>query len=284
MIKYLKQGDDPLFPKIFWNRPISHIGGNNLTMIGGYSGSCNQLQLYYSAITAGGIYDYKIIMPDSLIKIIGQDNEAYYFVAANKSGSLAKAALGEILEIIRDTTAISIGDNLSDNSETTILIESLLHHLEKKSLILWGGAIDRLIKYYPEIIKSQPKCLLVLDAKQLFRYANVLKISTNDNKNELENKIGIGLELARKTKANFLVASSEIIAIVDKEVSLTFIKNTPNKAIISGVATAFWLQNTHFKFESLTSAAYTLAQAYQNTNSISSTDYLKQIKKFLIAY
>jgi len=283
MINYLRQGDNPLFPKIFWNRPISHISGNNLTMIGGHSGSFDQLQLYYSAVTTAGIYDYKIILPDSLIKIIGQDHESYRFVAANKSGSLAKAALGEILEIVQDTIAVSIGDNLSDNSETIILIESLLNHLEKKSLILWGKTIDRLIKYYPEIIKSQSKCLLILDSRQLSRYAYALKIFTN-NKNELENKIETGLELINKIGTNLMVLDSELIAIVDKKISVTFIKNIPNHAIASGIATAFWLQNPHFEFESLTSAAYALAKTCQDTSPNSNTDYLKQIKKFLISF
>ena len=123
--KFVRQGVEPLYPKVLYNRPITRAAGGSLLIIGGYSGEFVLPTGVYHLSMAAGAGECRVALPTSLAKIVG-DAPGVAYVAASPSGSLGSEALGRLLELSEDADAISIGASLSNNSHTAILLERLL--------------------------------------------------------------------------------------------------------------------------------------------------------------
>src|SRR5207253_2372681 len=91
LMDYLKQGSEPLFPKVLWNRPVSRSGAGRLLVVGGHKDEFSSVQAIYQLSLAAGVGQCTVVLPDSLKTLLAGTPDSL-FVPASTSGSLGKAA------------------------------------------------------------------------------------------------------------------------------------------------------------------------------------------------
>jgi len=278
--QFTKQTDKPLFPDVFWNRPTMRQRAGRLLLIGGHKGEFSLLQAIYQTTEAAGIGECVAVMPDSLRRTVGE-NGFGRFVPASTSGSLGKAALAELLELATDADALIIGANLTTNAETAVVIEALITKLEQP-VVITEEAIG-LLQFHPELITGNPRALVVTTMPGLFALAghHHMPIAIKPH-GGVVGKIEILQQLAAISRCSYVVFDSEILVHAASNTSLTPLtqplSNLPGAVI--GTAATFWAQGLSYAYESLTTAAYVLAEA-ATSKPLTSSSLAQQINTIL---
>jgi NAD(P)H-hydrate repair Nnr-like enzyme with NAD(P)H-hydrate dehydratase domain len=257
---YLKQVDQPAFPKLLWNRPISRSGAGRLLIIGGHRDEFHDVQTVYRLAFAAGIGSCRVILPDSLRKLLS-DIPDTSFVPSTNSGSISKLALGEILSYAESHDAIMIGPNLSNNSETAILIESILQKFSGP--VIMGNDAVKLLKHQIKLITDRKGSLLVGSMIDFFGIANDLKLPLHIKDGGTINKLEIMKQLQDLMIADSLLVGRDMITAADGKLS-----HTPSVSAMDfftnpclALAAVWFVQNPNNHFEALTTAAYILKEA-----------------------
>ncbi|HVE80730.1 MAG TPA: hypothetical protein VNA68_01135 [Candidatus Dormibacteraeota bacterium] len=259
-MQLLKQSDKPLFGDILWNKPLSRSGSGRLLIVGGHKSQFNICQNAYMAAVAAGIGECNLIMPDSLYSLL-KHAPHITFVPSNASGALGKAALADILEQVSGCDGIMLPGNLSTNSETTTLIESLIRETGKP-LILGAEAL-RSIAFNLKLATARPKTLVAAEMPGIFDFANSLKVAVSfKHQDSILNMSDLFEKLMDETNCDYLSWSGAgLIAAASKQCSLSAIAGELPPGWYEGAATVFWLQYQSQPFEALTTAGFILAQA-----------------------
>lgn len=249
-----KQTSKPLFPDIVWSRPENRQQAGKLLIVGGnLHGFAAPAEAYVEAVKAG-IGTTRAILPDSIQKTVGSFLENAYFAPSTPSGSLARAALADIIEHAAWADGILVAGDLGRNSETAILLESLLAKT-KGPVILTKDAVDNFYSY-PANILERADTTLVVSLSQLQQLASKAKYTY-----ALRYQMDLlqVVEWLHQFTANYPVGivmqhQDFMLAAYGGEVS-----TTPSDLEVWRVATAartsVWLlQNPAKKFEALTTA------------------------------
>jgi hypothetical protein len=157
--------EKPLFPDIEWNKPEQKSRAGKLTIIGGtHAGFIATAESYHTALQIG-VGHVRVIMPDTLQKLIPPDMTDVVFAESNKSGGFSKEALTELRASCAwaDTTLL-IGD-AGRNSETAIVYESILKE-STQPFVITRDAVD-LLKHSAELLLTREKTTLVVSFAQL---------------------------------------------------------------------------------------------------------------------
>lgn len=258
---FVKQIEEPLFPKVFWNRPTMRSRGGRLLAIGGQPNELSLLQAVYQLAEAAGIGECQAAMPDSLRRLVGTAEFAH-LVPASVSGSMGKAALGELLTIAPDFDALIIGMNLTTNAETGVMIESLINRLEVP-VVVTEEAIT-ILKFNPALITDSPKALVVTTMAGLFALANHLHMPIAIKPQAgVVAKMTILQQLVDATQCSYMVCDHEVLVAAEGKMSLTPLNQSLSNLTAApiGVAATFWIQHRTQPFAALTTAAFVLAQA-----------------------
>jgi hypothetical protein len=274
------QKGEPLFPQTLWTRPVSRDRAGRLLLIGGHAGDFSFIQNIYLAAEAAGAGHCLVILPDSLRKVLGHVPSVHY-VASSPSGSLGRAAVGEILNLVGDFDAVTIGGNLSSNSETAMTIESVLSKLSMP-IVLYDDVLE-IMRFNLGLITG-PSRLIILTVPQIVQLANGLKIPIKMPSDQgVVAKVNLLKQLTDQTEASYLVYGSELIAAVKGQISVTPVANPagPVPSLLYGAAAVFWLQNQSKPFEGLTSAAYTIARQVETAGSKSVRDQIASIRQVI---
>jgi NAD(P)H-hydrate repair Nnr-like enzyme with NAD(P)H-hydrate dehydratase domain len=258
-MEFAKQTTEPLFPKLLWNRPVSKSGAGRLLVIGGHRDEFNDIQAVYQLALAGGIGAVHVVMPDSLRKLLG-DVPDMSFVPASPSGSLSKSSLGEILHLAQDYDAIALGANLSNNSESAILAESILNKYSGP-LIAFDECL-RALKHQIAALTDRPHTLIVASMTEIFGIANNMHLPLNIKDGGAINKLEIMEEVAEQGSADYLLIGRDMVVSSEQKLSLTTAVSSMNffANASMAIASVFWTQNPSKPFEALTTAAYVLQQ------------------------
>src|SRR4051812_16862820 len=123
--QFTRQEDEPLFPNILYNRPVTRHAAGRLLVAGGHSGEISLPTIIHQLGIAAGLGECHVVLPDNLAKFLG-GAPGTFFAASNPSGSLAPEALGRILELSEEADAVALGASLSNNSTTAMLVENLV--------------------------------------------------------------------------------------------------------------------------------------------------------------
>ena len=87
-----RQDKKPLFPEIEWNKPERRDQAGKLLIIGGSAGNFRAVALAYEAALKAGIGQVKVLVPDSLKKMIPPIITDIIFAPSNISGSFSMDA------------------------------------------------------------------------------------------------------------------------------------------------------------------------------------------------
>jgi hypothetical protein len=268
---FLKQTDEALFPKILWNRPANRRQAGRILVVGGHTGHFSGLQASFAAAEASGIGECRLAVPTSLRAALASFAIAE-FMPATPSGSLATLAVGPVLEFAREFDAILIGPDLGQNSETTILLESILLKSEIPVIIVADALTS--LKHNPRSYIDRPQTLVVATLPELFRIAGALAIPlTVRTDTGLMGRTDLITSVTKDWAADWLIYGFEIIAGQGAEHSITPLELdfSHYSALTAAVAGTFWLQQRQDKFAALTSAGFILRQAALKAKELSDT-------------
>jgi hypothetical protein len=258
MSEHKLQKDEPLYPKVLWSRPVTKRAAGKLLLIGGHPGNFGMLQAAYVGAIASGAGECTVVVPDSLQGTLAGAPDVV-FVPSSPSGSIGKEASERILHLSEDYDAMVLGLNLSNNSETAVLVEALLSRLTLP-LIATGETLQA-AKFNPSLVTDRPATVIIADMPALYKLAGKLGVGLGSGVG-LNGKIAVIDSLSEGRAAHWLHYDGEIIVRSEKEttVTLTEIPEPAYPLLVAAVAT-FWMQNPAQTTESLTTAAYLISQA-----------------------
>ncbi len=241
--------------------------GGRLLIVGGHRTEFSEVQAIYQMAEASGIGEVQAALPDSLHRLVGESGFAR-FVPASASGSLGKAALGQLIEAAQDFDGVVIGANLTNNSETAVMVESLVRQLEQR-VIITEDAIE-ILRFSPALITGNPQALVVVTMRGLFALANHhhLPIAIKPHAGVV-GKLEILAQLASISRCAYVVFDREVMVSTSGKISLTPLaqplSSWPAAAI--GVGATLWLQQPSKPFEALTTGAFLLSRITAKTNT-----------------
>lgn len=239
--------------------------GGRLLVIGGHKHEFSLVQAVYRMAEAAGIGKCAALVPDSLRRMVGAGSGDAGFARlapASSSGSLGKAALGEILDAARDFDGLVVGANLTNNAETAVMIESLLTELETPVIITEETL--GILEFNPALITGNPRALVVTSMAGLMALAGHHRMPiTIRPGGGVVGKIEILAQLVEISKCAYVVCDGEALVAAEGEISLTALPQPLDRlpAAAIGTAATFLLQHRAKPFAALTTAAFVLAQA-----------------------
>lgn len=259
-MEFAKQSSEPLFPKVLWNRPINRSGGGRLLLVGGHRDEFNDIGAIYQLAEASGIGSCHVVVPDSLRKLLGEVPEMS-FVPSSQSGSLGKASTDHILQMAQDFDVLMLGANLSNNSETAVMLDVVVSNYEGR-LVIFGEALNA-FKHQMSLIIKRPDTLIIGSMVEVFAIANALRLPLRIKDGGAMNKLEIMEQLAAEGAAEYVLTGKDMIVAAENKLSLTSAVSSMEFFTTASLAVlaAFWTQNPSKRYEALTCGAYVLQQA-----------------------
>lgn len=276
-----RQADEPLFANVLWNRPVSAHAAGRLLVVGAHTNGLATLQSVYQIAEAAGIGSLTLLVPETLRSMLGAVPEIN-FAPATVAGSLAKASLGQMIELASYADAVLVGPDLSNNSETAILIESFIGHYDRP-LILTDDALE-VITQSPDLVRSRPNTLIVLTMQQLFKLAGKLGVPLQIKPDGgITNKIEILTDFWSALRVDLALVGPEVIVKTAERVSVTALSNQPATLLPAayGVLSVFYTQNPKAHYEGLTTGTFLLSQAINSTTDTSIANVTASLTKAL---
>ena len=263
-IPYTKQQvGEPLFPKLLYNRPISRHGAGRLLIVGGRPSYVGEVQAAYALATAAGIGECRVALPDSLVRLVGPSGTGE-FVPSGHGGVLAKISLAELLALLQNYDAACIGPSTGHNSETTLLLESLLQKSELPMIITGDGLVG--LGSSIQSITQRPLTTVVCTMPELFKLAGKLGVGIQITaEGGLRNKVQIVADVAAAGLASLVVTGPELISVEAGETTVTTITGNASDLTpgFAGVVASLLTQNPNKRQEAVVSACYLAAIAMQ---------------------
>lgn len=253
-----KQGAEPAFPNIFWNRPLNRRAAKKLLIIGGHAKQFSQTQASYLAAKASGIGDATVVLPESTRKYIKAAPDCL-FVAETKSGSLAKAAYPEIKGFVKESDGVLLAGEVSQNAETISVLEQLLNEVSQQMVI--SADLVELMLFNPSSLFAKSNRVLLGPTQLFVKLANALDIALQMPAGGLPSKIRLVEQIAEVTKLDLILLGHELLVHSQGRTSVTNIDAfSPDLfGIARGAISTFYLQHEQ-KFEALTTACFVLSR------------------------
>jgi NAD(P)H-hydrate repair Nnr-like enzyme with NAD(P)H-hydrate dehydratase domain len=267
--QFVRQDDKPLYPTVLFNRPVTRSGAGRLLVVGGHSGEFSVPTSLHQLATAAGVGECSVVLPDNLAKLLS-GAPGTYFVPSTTSGSISREALGRILELSEEVDAVAIGASLSNNSNTTMLVERLIAEISRP-LILFDEALPAL-RTNLQAVTDNPEALLILTMAEVFKLCGQLGIAIQIRQGAgLINKLEIIQDLKSAVQCQIAVYGTEIIVAADTELVVTPINYRLSivPTVFYAVLGTFWLQNPTNRRAGLVTGAYVINEA---SRQLSQTD------------
>jgi NAD(P)H-hydrate repair Nnr-like enzyme with NAD(P)H-hydrate dehydratase domain len=242
--------DKPLFPDLLWSRPENRRQAGKLLIIGGHKQNFNAVSSAYSSAIKAGIGTTRVILPDSLQKMLVRLFPEAEYAASTPIGSFSRTALGTLLDTAEWADGVLLAGGLGRNSETAVLLDSFVQKYDGW-LALAGDAIDYFLKD-PSKISVRPKTLLIANLSQLQKLAAPALIQQNA---EFFKLLGQVSDWASQAQAAIVTLHSNQVIVANKQqISTTIVKGKTLETKLAAYATVWLLQQPSKPFEALTTA------------------------------
>lgn len=162
---WLKQTNEPLFPDIAWARPEQKTKAGKLAVVGGHAHSFAATAESYGTAIKTGAGQVRVIVPDSLKKLVPPQADDMLFVDSNPSGGFSKKAKPELRAASEWADGMLLIGDCGRNSETAMLYESLLKDTTSQ-ITITRDAVD-LLKNSTSAMLERKNTLLVVSIAQL---------------------------------------------------------------------------------------------------------------------
>jgi ADP-dependent NAD(P)H-hydrate dehydratase / NAD(P)H-hydrate epimerase len=250
-MNWLRQTPDkPLFPNVLWSRPENKRYAGKLLVIGGHQQSFNEVSAVYSAALKAGIGTVRIILPDSLQKMLIKLFPEAEYAASTPIGSFSRQALGTLLDAAEWADGVLLAGDLGHNSETAILLESFIEKYDGL-LALAGDSLDYFLTR-PVKLTSRKNTLIIAKLSQLQKLAAPALIQQKADLVQLLEQIS---DWTNQTGLAVVTIHSDKAIIAHKQqIATTPLKLVAPDAVLAAYATVWWLQQPEKPFEAVTSA------------------------------
>lgn len=251
-----KQGDQPLFNELLWDKPENKLHAGKLLIIGGNLHSLIAPATAYRVALNAGVGVCKVLLPDSLKKIVGNHIESAEFAPSNKSGSFSSQSLADWLDNSTWADGVLLAGDFGHNSETTVVLEKFISKYTGQTTIS-GDALDAFLQN-PEKLAKRQLLTLILNFSQLQKLTKALKLpfaftsslpiaSVVENLHTLNLAFPLNLILLHEN-VYFVMSDGQISTTKTTQSNPAFLTETATKASV-------WsLQNPTKTFQALTTS------------------------------
>jgi NAD(P)H-hydrate repair Nnr-like enzyme with NAD(P)H-hydrate dehydratase domain len=251
--------DKPLFPNMLWSRPENRRHAGKLLIVGGNGYEFQAPANAYGDALDAGVGDAKVILPDSMKKVVHDIFPEAEFAPSTPSGSLARTSLAQILDWSQWADGVLLAGDIGRNSETAIVLETLLDKFTGQLTLAKDTA--NYVLDAPGGVLARPDTLAVITTAQLQRLANGAKYPvafTSDM--DLVRFVDWLHEFTTEHQLHIITKHLDTIVIASGgQVSTT--KFPPSRDAwrvrTAAHAATWWLQNPTKPFEALTTSVAT---------------------------
>ena len=243
--------EQPLFPDMLWNQPENRMYAGKLLLISGSSSGFADAAEAYTAATKAGVGTVRVLLPDSLARMVARLFPEVEFAPSTPSGSFASEALAEFLAASAWADGVLLPGSLSKNSETAIVLEKFLEKYTGQ-VTLAGDAADYALNL-PAVL-SRLNTVFVLTFAEAQHFVTALK-----SPKPLKSDLGLVqiVDLLHEVSSGqpwSLVVVHEGTAYVAVNGSISTTPTEKSTIEIASSASVWHLQNPQKPFESLTTA------------------------------
>jgi|SRR5579862_6927583 len=252
---WLRQtSDKPLFLDMLWNQPENTRQAGRLLIVGGNTQSFSAVSTAYGHARQAGVGSIRIIVPDSLARVVAKIFPEAEFAPSTPSGSFARSALATILDASEWADGILLAGGFGKNSETAILLESLVKK-QLPQLTMVGDSLDYFLSIGNQLT-DRPQTTIVAEVSQLQKLlAHKALIKHSMDLIQLISS----LENIDSAAAVVTYSSGQAIVLANRRVSTTEAKNDLLK--IASFSVVWRLQQPKLPFEALSTAIYCSGQS-----------------------
>lgn len=249
-----RQIDKPLFPELEWSRPENKTQAGKLLIIGGNAHGFASPAQAYTAAEQAGVGSVRILLPDSLNKLVNSAVMPGEFAPSTPSGSFSRQALDSFLDNAAWADGVLLAGDLGHNSETAIVLESFTTKY-KRPLTIVNDAADYFLND-PEAIISRPDTTLVLDLAQLQKlYKASHQTVAITSAIDLMRLVESLHDFTSQHAANIIMKLQQVMVVASGgKVSTTPTKVDDWQTAAAAHASVWWLQNPSRTFEALTTS------------------------------
>jgi hypothetical protein len=260
---WLKQTvETPLYDNLLWSRPENKLHAGRVLVIGGNLHGFSKTVNSYEKLLAAGIGKVTVLLPKAVQKILGHISEDVIYCPSTDSGSFSSESLAEMLDFSNTSDGIYFCGELSNNSQTLVTIEKLVHDL-KKPVITTGDSID-LILHFDNSLIDRDNMIFVGELDKIQKLLTKLRSAQPTTSNiALSNLVELLGNFTKDKQLSITTIHQGYVVVAQSgRVGTTKIEQTKNQSINELVhhAVCWIIQNPENKFEVLNCAAIT----YQN--------------------
>lgn len=258
-----KQGSEPLFPELEWNKPERRDQAGQLLIVGGNMHGLNAPAKAYETARRTGIGEAHVALPHKTKRLVAHALPEAIFLPSTISGEFAQDANAELLEYAQVADTVLLPGDSGRNSQTAILFETLLKSYNFQ-IVLTRDAVD-ILQNYPSALLERPRTIIVVSFAQLqkllqnYQYSTPLSFTM-----DLVKLIELVQNLTQSLPISLLTLhQNQLIAASGGKVSTTKFPDTPTKPWrlnAAAIAACYATWNNSKIFESLTQTAYLITQ------------------------
>ena len=251
--------DSPLFPDLLWSRPENRRQAGKLLIIGGNGYEFKAPANAYGDALDAGVGTAKVLLPDSMRKVVSDIFPEAEFAPTTPSGSFSRLALAPMLDLAEWADAVLLAGDLGRNSETAIVLESFLSKYHGQ-LILTKDSANYFLDT-PTGLLARPNSGAVITTAQLQRLlVGAAWPQAYTSGMDLVRFVALlhdfteahQLHIVTKQQDTLVVASGGKVSSTPVEPSLQ-----AWRVQTAAHAITWWLQNPSKPFESLTTSLIT---------------------------
>jgi hypothetical protein len=252
---------EPLFPDLLWSRPENKAFAGKLLIVGGNAHGFAAPAEAVGESEKAGIGTTRVLLPESVRKLLPPGFFEMEFAPATSSGSFARQAIADLLDASLWADGVLLAGDFSKNSETAIMLEQ---YIEKFTglLTLTKDAVDLTLPT-PQLLLDRPETLLVLSFTQLQKFGIAAGSATPFTSDMGLLKLVDTLhEFTAQHLVNIIVRYEDTFVVASGGQVSTTKQPKPTKTWCTRAAahaTTWWLQSPSKAFEALTSGIYEIS-------------------------
>ena len=248
--------ETPLFPDMLWSRPENRLHAGKLFIAGGNGYEFKAPANAYGDALNAGVGTARVLLPDSMKKVVSDIFPEAGFAPSTPSGSLARASLADMLEGAAWADGTLLPGDLGRNSETAIILETFIQKYSGQ-LTITKDALDYFLPN-PLLLLNRPETTIVASFGQLQKLAagrsgGTAFVSSMDLLHFVETLHSF----ADKYACNLITKhGGNLVVAAEGQISTT--RLTEDKKIwcleTASSAAVWWLQNPSQTFKALTTS------------------------------
>lgn len=242
----------PLYPDMLWSRPENRLYAGKLVIIGGSKQGFSAPAEAYTAALAAGVGVARVLLPDSLSRLVSKLFPEAEFAPSTPIGSFAIKALGEITPLATWSDGVLLAGDFGKNSETYVLLDRLREKYSGQ-LTIAGDAIQYVLTQ-AEAVTQRPETTLVMDFADLQKLISAAKtpIAVTSNMDILR-FVEVLHELSNSWRAHIIVKRDATVFVAANG-TVTSTESSGSLAHIAASASVWWLQNPQKPLQALTTS------------------------------